>query len=944
MARFAPALLVGAVLVVLAPRAGRAQLPQSIPNPVLEGVADAGVLKHRGEYYITGVGTGGDLYTSTDLVHWRGPQHAFSMNNAWTPGPAAADRRIHANDLEYVGGTFHLYWSVNYWGEPEMTVHIGHATASRATGPYEEPVAKTWFDSRIDPHLFIDDDGTPYFYSVKFTDGNVIYGQRMADPWTLVGEPRLLLSALPGTWETRAPRRGDDTRVHRINEGPEVDTYRGRYYMLYAANPVSARWGQYAIGAAEASGPLGFGNATKYNSPVLGPTNEERLTKNARVIVPIAEGMWRYIPDAPPGNARWTQTGYDDSAWSEGTAAFGSRTVEGSRMNRTHTRWETPGLWMRRAFELEESPSEHLQLLMRLRGAADVYVNGERIHQSEGVQNYATIDVGDVSAFRAGRNVLAVHARQAGAEHSYVDVGLLDPENGPGEAYVFSPGQPNLVRGPNGFEWWLAYLGRFDGGGKSQAIDRVHFFDRKLHVDGPTGPRTPGYHPPPRRPTARDLFNEEERNALGTAWQVLEGRWRVRGGEAAQPRAADDGRAVVSAPAGTHYLFQAGVRVTDGAEAGVVAFRNEAGDRLAVGLDRKAGAWTYRLRANGEEIVRSFALPEDFDFGVYHPFRITKNDGTFRVSLDERPAPGRPTIETRLGGKGRPGLYTRGAQAAFDGVTYTRGWDEYDARIGGWQAAPPGENAWRVDSTGLHQTVPSGARRVVKGDPLAAYAFSTQVYGDLKALSGGADARRAGFYPVYVDEDNWLRAEVDFSRHRLVVEGQRDGKPMERQSVALPGQARLYPDAAHSDPFAKRYTPRSPTRIAALRGERENGNPQPLPDGWTVSYRHEGAAWNPFPRGASAAAEPVVADALRIEIGAEGGTVGALAARIAGKSTYNLRAVKRPGAVLLFVDGEEVLRLPGDWPAARVGLSTRGMTARFDGLLRFHIPVQRAEP
>jgi hypothetical protein len=49
--------------------------------------------------------------------------------------------------------------------------------------------------------------------------------------------------------------------------------------------------------------------------------------------------------------------------------------------------------------------------------------------------------------------------------------------------------------------------------------------------------------------------------------------------------------------------------------------------------------------------------------------------------------------------------------------------------------------------------------------------------------------------------------------------------------------------------------------------------------------------------------------------------------------------VKLPGEVLLFVDGEQVLRVPGSWPPARVGLMTRGATARYDGLMRFEIPT-----
>ncbi|PSQ89508.1 MAG: hypothetical protein BRD45_02960 [Bacteroidetes bacterium QS_8_64_10] len=507
------------LLAALALPAG-AQTPRSIDNPVLDGVADSGVLKYNGDYYIMGVGTGGDMYTSADLVRWRGPRHAFSMNNEWTPGPAAQDRRIHACDFEYTGGVFHLYWSVNYWGEPQMAVRIGHATADSVLGPYREPVTSTWFDSRIDPHLFVDDDGTPYFYSVKFADGNVIYGQKMKDPWTRVGEPQFLLSALPGTWETRA---------ERIIEGAEVDKHRGRYYMLYAANHVASRWGQYAIGAAEADHPLGFNNASKYDHPVVGPTNEERITENANVIVPIGEATWRYRTSAPGDG--WTQASYDESDWRSGRTAFGNHDVDNSTTYRTETRWESPELWLRKRFRLAEAPSEHVQLLMRLRGAADVYVNGERIYRSDGARNYATVDVDDVSAFREGENVLAVHARQHD-DRQYVDVGLLDPQDAPGEKYVFSPGQPNLVRGPNGFSWWLVYFARFDGTGKSQTIDRAYFFDQKLHVDGPTSRRTPGYHPPPRSPTFGDRFERQDR--LGASWRVSGGRWRTRGGEALQ--------------------------------------------------------------------------------------------------------------------------------------------------------------------------------------------------------------------------------------------------------------------------------------------------------------------------------------------------------------------------------------------------------------------------
>ena len=45
----------------------------AIHNPVLPNVADAGVMKYNGKYYIGGVNTFGDFYVSEDLVKWKGP-------------------------------------------------------------------------------------------------------------------------------------------------------------------------------------------------------------------------------------------------------------------------------------------------------------------------------------------------------------------------------------------------------------------------------------------------------------------------------------------------------------------------------------------------------------------------------------------------------------------------------------------------------------------------------------------------------------------------------------------------------------------------------------------------------------------------------------------------------------------------------------------------------
>ena len=79
-----------------------------VKNPVLPGVADAGVMKYNGKYYIGGVFTNGDFYVSDDLVHWGKPVHVVTMDNGWSKGSGAGNEQIHANDMFCLNGDFHL--------------------------------------------------------------------------------------------------------------------------------------------------------------------------------------------------------------------------------------------------------------------------------------------------------------------------------------------------------------------------------------------------------------------------------------------------------------------------------------------------------------------------------------------------------------------------------------------------------------------------------------------------------------------------------------------------------------------------------------------------------------------------------------------------------------------------------------------------------------------
>ena len=245
------------------------------PNPVLPNVADAGVFRYAGQYYIMGVGTSGAVHVSDDLGHWSPPTHVFSMDNAWATGPAGEDRELHACDIVLHNGTFHLYWSVNYHDLRQ----IGHAVADAPLGPYREPARDAPFDGRIDPQCFIDDDGKLYFYTVKFNAGTVIWGQPMAAPDQLSGTSQQLLSPQLKGWEAQDVLDGHG--LFLINEGPFVAKHHDLYYMVYNANHTGGEYGNYALGVAESDAPLGFNNNSKYAFPVL-RSNRDQTHENRK--------------------------------------------------------------------------------------------------------------------------------------------------------------------------------------------------------------------------------------------------------------------------------------------------------------------------------------------------------------------------------------------------------------------------------------------------------------------------------------------------------------------------------------------------------------------------------------------------------------------------------------------------------------------------------------
>lgn len=928
-----------AVLVsgLVFPPTGRAQ---RIGNPVLPRVADAGVLRYNGEYYIGGVFTNGSFYRSADLVNWEGPFHVFSMDNDWTSGASAHDSQIHASDIHYLNGVFHHYWSVNYWGKDRHVVHIGHATARHVLGPYREPVKETWLDNRIDPHLFRDLDGKLYLYLVKFTDGNAIWVRPMKDPGTFSDEPRFLFSSLPGTWETRD---------NRVAEGPWVIHYRGQYYLMYNANHTSTSWGNYALGVAQAGGPMDFTQSAKYPHPVL-ESNQVRLEDDHPDLLRQDTALpFAFTMENPGGN--WAQPDFDDSAWKTGGPGFGSARIENSTTRSVNTWWKTDTLWIRKSFIVKKDGLGKLSLRIHHDGPTRVLLNGMPIYSGDArAYRHWNLDARSRALLKDGKNLLAIES-QAGPRSAFLDVSLFDMQGTEADDILFSPGQPNMVRGPNGFEWWLVYMANKNAEPRGQYINRIHFFDKKLTVDGITADRTPGHHPPPAAPTFGDLFHSSPgrkgEDPVRKKWRIHAGSWVIGKNELVQT-SATRAAAFPRTDPGRHYLFETGLRMdtaaTDAA-AGIYAWWKDEKNWLKIAFSGEGRKWSRILCRQGETTTVSHSLPEDFDPEVYHTLKVYKNEAHFRVLLDGIPIPGEAVIEVPdLRGPGLPGLFTDGSQAAFDGVVYTIGWDEFDDQITGWE----GEAPWPVSESGIGpgnsvMGKESESDAVFKGDFLENYEFSLQV-------SGGA--AKAGVYAVYVDRDNYLKAIFCPEDRRLIISGRKNAQALDTQRIPLVIDFPVYADMRHSDFIEKRFTLDAPAWISGLRLNRTpHGEPdtvlENIFDRIDLYYEQEGAwhALENFRNGPLSHTyidqilfEPVKTTALKL-VNKHPEDHRFYAYRLLVNELYresnNLRVIRLSDQILFFVNGREVFRMAADFPPSQVGLIASDEQVRFNGIMRF---------
>ena len=227
-----------------APPAALAPLPpadgRDAPDPFVLQDSDRWVL------YSTQVGLlNVPVATAPDLATWSPPTDALPKLPPW-----AESGRTWAPGVLARPGGFVLYFAARSRATGGQC--IGAATSTSATGPFTSPAAQPLvcqpeLGGSIDPHPFVDADGTPYL--LWKADGNavgnasVLFAQPLGSAGlTLAGDPVPLLQN-DASWETP------------LIENPALLRMDGRYMLLY-----SGGWWEsdtYATGYATCATPLG---------------------------------------------------------------------------------------------------------------------------------------------------------------------------------------------------------------------------------------------------------------------------------------------------------------------------------------------------------------------------------------------------------------------------------------------------------------------------------------------------------------------------------------------------------------------------------------------------------------------------------------------------------------------------------------------------------------
>jgi beta-xylosidase len=281
--------------------------PRTVPRPLAPAsppdgrdAPDPFILADAGRYllYSTQVGFHNvPVATSPDLRQWSPATDALPQLPAW-----AAWGRTWAPGVVRLGGGYVLYFAAHH--RPSGRQCIGVAASATPAGPFVPAgtvplVCQTELGGSIDPHPFIDADGTPYL--LWKADGNAIgrsstlFAQGLTpDGLGLIGQPAALLSS-DASWE------------QPLIENPALVAAGRSYVLLY-----SGGWWEsagYAAGYATCDTPLGPCTKATVDGPLLASGGDQAGPGGVCMVEGPAGDQWLAYLAWSPGAVGYASGG-----------------------------------------------------------------------------------------------------------------------------------------------------------------------------------------------------------------------------------------------------------------------------------------------------------------------------------------------------------------------------------------------------------------------------------------------------------------------------------------------------------------------------------------------------------------------------------------------------------------------------------------------------------
>lgn len=214
--------------------------------------ADPFILAEDGVYYMYGTSSdkGIAVVVSDDLETWYVPG-GKDIHFALNADDSFGSKWFWAPEVFHIGKYYYMYYSAEE--------HVCVARGNSPLGPFCQDEKNPIIEEKgIDGSLFIDSDGTPYLFWVRFNQGNEIWSAELeSDLMHLKKGTESFCISMSQDWEKVWPS---------VNEGPEVLLKDGKYYLTYSANSYESQ--DYAIGYATADKIGGEWKKYKKN-PVL---------------------------------------------------------------------------------------------------------------------------------------------------------------------------------------------------------------------------------------------------------------------------------------------------------------------------------------------------------------------------------------------------------------------------------------------------------------------------------------------------------------------------------------------------------------------------------------------------------------------------------------------------------------------------------------------------